>query len=85
MRLQLPQFLPLGLRGLLEVETPEDGDNLVDGVRLVEGVARHLDGRTSGRCESTLSLVDCSLGTGGATHRPTTLGTPEGERERERE
>ena len=78
MRLQLPQFLPLGLRGLLEVETPEDGDHLVDGVRLVEGVARHLDGRASGRSEAALSLVDGSLGTGRAAHWPATLGTPGG-------
>ena len=58
------------------METAEDGDDLVDRVRLVEGTAGHLDGRAPGGGEGTLGLVSCSLGTGGVTQGPATLWTP---------
>ena len=76
--LQLSQLLPLLVGDLLEVETPEDGDDLVDGVGLVEGGAGDLEGRAPGRGEGTLCLVSCSLGTGRTTERPAALGAPAG-------
>ena len=60
------------------METAEDGDDLVDRVRLVEGTAGHLDGRAPGGGEGTLGLVSCSLGTGRTTERPAALGAPAG-------
>ena len=76
MRLKLSQLLPLLVRDLLEVEAAEDGDDLVDGVGLVEGAAGDLEGGAPGRGEATLGLVSRSLGTGGVTESPPTLGTP---------